>query len=249
MISVRFDTLRKLCLFKPPDATGAGHQLAHVPEHAPDIDRAIGVLNEVEVSHSEQWSKGLIGTRMDMGGHQGLTYREVWRIGSYIVFACTLEGILTMEYAESCKTLHAFSPVIGDALRAKHRDALKTRAAEVADITLVRHKVFAHTSFGSPKHRGQVDSASTQLTSLLYFTGNGTRLHEDGLELGTMAVHVNGEHPPRLPGFRMSTLTGAVDAHLKGWHGMYADLSEALHSVPLSDIKAVEPWVEQVHWT
>lgn len=116
---------------------------------------------------------------------------------------------------------------------------------EVADITLVRHKVFAHTSFAMPRR----DNPSTQLTSLLYFTGNGTHLHADGLELGRMFVSVNGEPPLRLPGFRMSTLTASVAAHLNGWHGMYSDLSLALGQVTLAGAKAAEPWVELIQWS
>ena len=71
--------------------------------------------------------------------------RGLWRIGSFIIFALNLEGILIQEY-KKLMTIHSH---LGFQSEIYHKNLLHQRKAEIEKYRLYRNKIFAHTAFGS----------------------------------------------------------------------------------------------------
>jgi hypothetical protein len=222
------------------------HRLCHIPSNLRVINSAVRVLNEIEKSWNMDIEQGMLrfgaGDPKDPNPVDSFSVREVWRIGSYIVFACTLELVLLKDFRDLLARLKSLSVHEYHTIKDCTDQQLTARRAETADVFEIRNKVFGHTSFGSP----QQDSRSLQLTSLEYLTGNGVFWGPDGLTLGALTIGVEGQEVPYLPQMSMARLTSLMGPHLNGWLEMYRIVMGAMFAISDDHIKEKWKWVERV---
>lgn len=251
------DILRRMILarfFALPDFAlwchqGDQHGVLRVPQNVSEIDDGVDVLNEIERSHVSDLNENpdLLPAAgawppADLDRFRSYKAREVWRIGSYIVFACTLDGVIRRTYEHLVSMLQFFSEAAFRDLESRHRGARDARREGLRDVRRLRNKVFAHTSFADP--RG--DSRSMQATSLKHFAGSIPVFSDGQMLVGGSSVQIRGDNTASLPMVGVSDLASKMGTHVDAWHGMCLDAMHALLALTDDDFKAKWPVVEQV---
>jgi len=157
-----------------------------------------------------------------------LRVRFLARITSYIITVCTIDGILKQSYIHfiECLKQMGYNSIIPID---SGKDLLRQRKEEIRDYLFYRHKVFAHTAFGSPKN----DSLSLRHSSLAYFSGNLIYLKDKYFALGGGSLIVDKEeNPPEL-----SIVKGHpnLKEHYSLWERMFTDI---LINIPTEDLRS-----------
>lgn len=245
MISTRFGRLASLSLSVFQDGQAF---VCRVPHSSIEIDDAIDILNEFEHAHVDDLSEyaGILPPGgwppQDRRRFRRYKAREVGRVGSYVVFSCTLEGVIVRKYRELLSSLRRFSEGGHQAVESMHAGAVEQRHEEMVDSRTLRNKVFAHTSFADPRD----DSVSLQVTSLAHFSGSMPCFTGGRLRVGGASVHIENEDPVELPMVGMDDLASKMATHVESWFGMYRDVMEAFLAVTDDDYKANWPAVHMV---
>lgn len=219
-----------------------------MPDHLLEIDAATDVLDEIEASYLEDLEKHrslLADFPPDMFREDFKRYRtrEMWRIGSYVVFACTLEGIIRRLYLHVTSVLERVDPTSAQAVELRDAIWLKERDAEIAPFNLLRNKVFAHTSFGDPRK----DSHPLQITSLWQFAGASVGMGPNGLSFGGISVNIGGKAPERdFPRMEMASLCLDVAKHFTSWFAQYKEIMDIIVGHPDDHLKRAWPGAIQI---
>lgn len=188
--------------------------------------------------------------------------REIWRTGSYILFALNLKGVLDQLYKRVTNLVKEVKPggVIPDT-----ETLLSKRKEEIEIYRNWRNKVFAHTAFGDPiieeraKRWGkgkEPDSLTMQYTSLAYLSG---LLHSsvtpEGVVFGSGAIGysevVAGEAEfviETLPDIKFAQIVLDFDIHFYRWYEMYRGLFNRICALSDDEIRKYyeETFNEQV---
>ncbi|OAQ20035.1 hypothetical protein [Thermosulfurimonas dismutans] len=151
--------------------------------------------------------------------------REIWRIGSFIVFALNLTDILKKEY----KNMH---DKIGDEVNKK---ILKQREDAIKKYRRYRHKIFAHTAFASPKKKE--DNCSMQVTSLKYFCGHLIGFTQQGIMLGGAKVVIGNEDCPNFEQLTFDKMVTDFHKYFGEWYEIYYNRCVELLDYSEEDIK------------
>jgi len=243
---------------------GAGPYSSVTPAcmRAEEIDASLAVLFEIAQAHkqdveeNQDWLPERDSTNVDAIvhlRHVGMRLprfkaREVWRIGSYVMFWCSLEDVVEHEYQALLSLLERLAPDIRARLQVESSADLESRSDEVEPIREYRNKVFAHTAYAKPL---KVDDSSTQLTSLVHFTGSDYLLSKRGLTLGGTTV-IPDEYglaphflsgPQRFKEISVSILVERAVPHFLAWWSMYKTVLTPLYEMPETEVRAAWPAV------
>ena len=177
--------------------------------------------------------------------------RETILIGSYVVNARALLGVLAKEYEHTADFLRELAPD-----QAPTKDAVKKvieeRNDELRHVKRVRDKVYAHTAFADPRRE---DHLGVELTSLLMFTGEDYGIDKNGVTLGISHVYLSGKVAahfysgvaPIFPEVSVASLAKDLAEHLPKWHTMFERLLETIATVPPATVCAAKPNVRGIH--
>lgn len=245
---------------------GAGPFTSVTPActRAEEIDAGLAVLFEIDQAHKvdleanaawlpDRWTPSEhatielrhVGPRLPR-----FKAREVWRIGSYVMFWCTLEQVVKHEYRQILGLLQRIAPGAKVALEGSSITELEDRDAEMRPIRELRNKIFAHTAYAEP--RG--DDLATQFTSLVHFSGADFVISKAGVALGGTTVipdrHGIAPHfrsgTQRFEEVTVSTLVERAVQHFVSWWSMYKIVLAALQAMPDADVRAAWPAVVRV---
>lgn len=190
------------------------------------------ILNNYDKDHLE--NKEIINEfpPKDEDAFKSFSRREVWRIGSFIVFALNLKGILKKEY----KTLYDIAIKTRVSGLPGEEALVKQREDEVQKFIKYRNKIFAHTAFGSPRPK---DNQSMMETSLLYFSGDLISISKSGIGFGGAGVKSGSDNTPVFESIDHTVVVLEFDEHFKKWHEMYVNLVNKIKSVPDSNLEKI----------
>ena len=199
-----------------------------IPRDLDAIDQIICIIEEIENAHQVDVANASILRDANVGSSafSRLKNREIWRIGSYIVFLTNLNGVIKESYRQTAQLLHV---LLGGGTRYDLRSdtEVQARADELANVTTLRNKVFAHTAFGSPRPE---DTASDRATSLAMLGGSGISWSAAGFRIGSAQVIVGGA-PTVFKGVSFVELAGIVRPFLDAWWSMYRRLTDRLAEI------------------
>ena len=156
--------------------------------------------------------------------------REIWRIGSFIVFALNLDLTLKRRYKELLSFVRKLQPDV-DALS---DNLVQRQEGEIERYKYYRNKVFAHTAFGMPKAE---DNLSMQATSLSYLETTLSGITPDGIRIGGMSVVVGEQDPPKFEAFTFPEMVSDFGRHFLEWREMFSDLCNILQDLTDDEIK------------
>ena len=176
--------------------------------------------------------------------------QETILIGSYVVNARALLGVLAKEYEHTADFLRELAPDRAPAKDAVKK-AIRERNDELRHVKRVRDKVYAHTAFADPRPE---DHLGVELTSLLMFTGEDFCVDRHGLTLGVSDVYVSGKiaaHfysgvPSIFPEVSIASLAKDLGEHLPKWHAMFEQILETIGTVPLATVRGAKPNVRRI---
>lgn len=235
-----------------------------------EIDAVLDLLCEIDQAHQQdleanadwlpdRWmtsTETIHGLRQAGSRLSRFKAREVWRIGSYIMFWCSLEDIVEHEYRALLDLLEWMAPQARAALEAESSIAVASRCKEVEPVREYRNKIFAHTAYAKPliREKRVLDSSVTQLTSLVYFTGSDYLISKAGLALGGTTVVPDAygiaphfhSGPQRFAAVILGELTEKAVEHFVAWWSMYKAVLDALQGIPDVDVRAACPAIERV---
>lgn len=242
---------------------GGLHLLAPLPENypedmrAPDLTgiswalpagdwsmaawRLVGILNEVEKSNASEVAAGSPWSSDDHEKNSTFALREAWRVGSYVMFLCVLEGVLKRQFRYLAGILDRLGGPGRAAQTALEGLALRRRDAEIRPVRHLRDKVFAHTTYEWPRDE---DNASRQATSLAFVSASGYGMGRWGAVIGSAQVIVGGE-PTGLPPVSLRMLTERAAPHVEAWEGMFRAMVARL-AARAGEIRRVWPEVVEV---
>lgn len=221
-------------------ATGG---VVSIPDHVYEIDAAIDVLNEIESSYVADLDehRPLIENLKDHVYDERFTRyrsREIWRIGSYVVFVCALEGILRRSYPHLTSTLARINLASARAVEQRDSARLKDREKEMESFNLLRNKVFAHTSFADPRR----DSFSLQMTSLWNFSGRAMLLTGVGLLIGGLSITIGGQPAEKeFPLIGLARMCRDAAAHIQSWFDQHLEVMNLILSNTDDEMKRAWP--------
>lgn len=177
--------------------------------------------------------------------------QETILIGSYVVNARALLGILAKEYERTAEFLRELAR---DQTPTKEavKKAIQERNDDLRHVKRLRDKIYAHTAFADPKRD---DHPGVELTSLLMFTGEDYCIDKHGLTLGVSHVYVSGGIAahfysgvrPVFPEVSVASLAKDLGEHLPKWYAMFEQLLETIASIPPATVRAAKPNVRGVH--
>lgn len=242
MIDLSFNKLPKIgLLYAHEDAQNC---LAFFPGYMGEIDSTIEVLNAIEAAHRDDLAANpwwVERKDVPLVAYKAYRPRDVWRVGSYVMFATTLEGVIAKRYAWLLDMLGAHDVAWRTQQEALHVQALAARADEMKPLRAVRNKVYAHTAWVAPR---KDDPPEVQTASVQYFAGQGACMTADGLRFGGFYLGEDGEHSHKLPAMSMKWLLEEYPRHLAGWHEMFREASERVCEIPDATLKG---WMPNVH--
>lgn len=217
---------------------------AFFPGFMAEIDSTIAVLNAIETAHRDDLAANpwlVERTDVSIAAYKAYRPRDVWRVGSYVMFATTLEGVVEKRYAWLMDMLGAHDPTWRTRHEALHAEAHVTRKKEMKPLRAVRNKVYAHTAWAQPQ---KSDPPEVQAASMWYFAGEGGGITADGLQFGGYHLGTDGVHSHMLPAMSMKWLLDHYPVHLAGWHEMLVEASERVCEIPDATLKS---WMPAVH--
>lgn len=157
--------------------------------------------------------------------HESFKKRELFRFGSLIVWATTLEHIIKRNY----KNLQNFYNKIGlNKIRLKQK--LKERKLEIKNFEDYRNKVFCHSAYAEPRFE---DTNSSKATSLLYFSLNGYAIDKNGdIIFGSTKISSgNGEKNLDVPTLTFKQLCEIFHNHYREWLNMFKIILDATNKI------------------
>jgi len=237
MIELSFQSLKRLLIW-------SNKGVFSIPngQHLLEIDGIVSLLNEIDEHYKIDIDKNktiLISSHLHcqnaLDSFNGFKARELWRIGSYIIFSLNLEGVLKRVYKETFDVMNEVEP--GNSV--EYKKLIEERKGEIKHLKYYRNKIFAHPAFGSPRKENNL---SMQRTSLAYFSGSFVSKTSEGIQLGGGAVVVGGQDAPHFEQLTFKSLVKNFDTHIQNWYEMYKYLTKTLCAV---NDKHVKEYFEQ----
>lgn len=225
MITTRFVGLPSL-RFHRRDQDGRFHGV-DIPPALVEIDHGIAVLNEIEQAQVADLAKNaadLSGDPPYLNVDQRFISRELWRIGSYVMFATTLSGVIEGSYRDTKRLLERCDRRAFRRIGQRHAVRRKARRDELAETRSVRDRVFAHTAYAEEDKR---DTPDVRSASLIYFSAKSIALGPTG-----MGIVVPGKAWRDLPMVTVERLSLTMTVHATEWFSLLGEATDALASVP-----------------
>lgn len=205
-----------------------------IPSGLAEFDTNISLLNEIYHHYQDDFIKNrhLLKNFPPPNVNEFNKYklREIWRIGSFIVFALNIELILMKNYKELIRLMEEFE----SALVIQHDERILKRQQEIKKYKYYRNKIFAHPVYGCPKIE---DNLSMQYTSLDYFNATMVGITQDGIRIGGTSRTVEGQKPPKFEIFTFSEMVSDFSKHFLEWRKMYQEICVILQKIKDEEIK------------
>jgi len=157
-----------------------------------------------------------------------LRTRFLARITSYVITACNLDGVLKTSYRKMLSDLGDLG--YQDRLPSdKGAVLMQERRAEIRSYSVIRNKIFAHTSFADPKG----DSESMQFTALRFASGMMITYTMTCLSVGGASSPVSDKDKIDLPSVSVVGGHPAMIQHCKQWENMFVSI---LDQIPAEEL-------------
>jgi hypothetical protein len=187
------------------------------------VDGLVGPLNEISRQQAEDILPSTDLSVTDYDSLQRYVWRETGRIGSFIIFGLSLSKVLERQHQDF---IAHFKTLIGCQIS----DAPNSTA--LRPYRDYRNKVFAHISFGEPKHKGKVDNLSAQLTSLLYASGKGFCIQEGRLTLGVVTESFEGsKEEVALPKINFQQAHKDFGTYFSSWYVLWTEYTKKIQAI------------------
>ncbi|MEM7204697.1 MAG: hypothetical protein AAF628_30850 [Planctomycetota bacterium] len=191
------------------------------------------MLDDIFTQHEEELRgyREVAGNRRPARAPSRLVTRSLRHLGSSVLFACTLDGLLRRIHAE---TQDDGSTLAGHALQSK--PVCKTEGRFGAILTL-RNKVFAHTAYAEPRKE---DGPGLRLESIGMLSGRvapkDRDLHFGGFKLGRDS----------LPEISVGDAATIISTHMHRWWDCLLALSQQLTRITTVQARIADPSISEV---
>ena len=214
------------------------------------IERSFELLNEIILFHQFDLNNNQeILEKSPSNEHEyrkvrSFITRELWRIGSFIIFALNLVGILKREYAR-IKEIHVN---LGLSSLEFHQKLLEKREKEIEIYLLYRNKIFAHTAFACPKKRPkkEMDNEAMKWTSLILYFGGLLGYNKHGVTLGQGCMIIEGKRPQKeFPKLSFNQMIDDFKNHFERWYEMLKKICDDIEQFDGDQILHYynDPWI------
>jgi hypothetical protein len=240
----RSSLLREPFSILPVVVVWGGGVVYRIPADLDGLDACIQLLDEIcwhyqdDIAANSHLLTGVPRTETDHFMFIRFQRREIWRIGSFILFALNLELTLRRRYGDLLDFVGKLDP----AVKGSVKRLLEARQSEIEDYKHYRDKVFAHTAYGQPRQ----DNPSMQATSLSYLEAIGGGITPQGIRVGAMSVVVGKHDPPRFKSFTFPEMAAQFAAHYDHWWEMFRDPCTVLEKSSDEDLKPHFPQVDAI---
>jgi len=218
-----------------------------LPEGMMGLDSVILLLDEIYYNYQDDLAENghLLQNSppSNIGEFHRFTRREIWRIGSFVVFALNLGRTLERRYKELLDfaiKLQSDGGTLSDA-------SIQTRRDEVKRYKYYRDKVFAHTAFGMPYRN---DNLSMQATSLAYLDASIAGITPNGISMGGVSKIVGEQDPPEFENLTFLEMASDFGKYFLEWREMFSDLCNILQDSADDEIKQlIDGVVKITRWS
>ncbi|MBG1241027.1 hypothetical protein [Nostoc sp. NZL] len=147
------------------------------------------------------------------------------RFSTYTITICGLDRMLEKTYKEFLQALKntRYNSLVPN--QEQQKQSLDKRKEEIKYYTLLRNKVFAHTSFAAP----QGDLEDLQSASLAFYSGSGMRYAEDHVYMQIDYPFVKGNIQVELRIFK--DFSNLIILHYNEWAKMFTEIFVQLPNV------------------
>ena len=233
--------MSSICFSQLPQVSFLGKNERHsfilsLPDNRQVIDGLIGILRAIGTDFLEDHArnKHLVTVPRDsnFNPHAFDRYktREIWRVGSYIVFACDLDGIVHKTHEELLDFLGDITPDVCEMYGEVHRKKIPQIRDGLKEIRKLRNKIFAHTAFAEPYKE---DTQEVRKQSMRVVSGYScVELTDKGLIFETL---------PGGPAVSVPKLSEIMQTYLESWHALFLELISAVAKTPLEKIRENKP--------
>src|SRR4030067_2445741 len=226
LLDKTFCSLPVLCIYQKDS-------FVLIPSGLTEFDTNITLLNEIFYHYHDDFARNRYLFEhfppSALDEFNSFKIREIWRIGSFIVFALNIEQILKRRFEESMKFVSKFDPASAN----PYSNLVQNRQNEIDKYKYYRDKIFAHTAYGNSKKK---DNLSMQATSSAYFNGTFLGISSDGIRLGGFSV-VRDQAPPTFESFTFLEMASDFSKHFQEWYKMYHDICTILQNLTDEQIK------------
>jgi hypothetical protein len=213
-----------------------------IPDNLSGFDSSIELLDEIVYSYQDDIknNKHLLieFPPKDITGFDRFRKRELWRIGSFIIFSLNLELTFKKRFNALLEFITNFEPNIISFQGSK----LIERSEELKVYRYYRNKLFAHTAFGYPEG----DSISTQATSITYFENIPCGITPEGIIIGGITVTTGEQDSTQFQQITFNKMASDFKNHFSEWHKMFDDLCEKFKYVTDEKLKEVLGSVDKI---
>ncbi len=202
------------------------------PSRLLEADEMIGILDEIALEEAADPVPGWDDPN-NTTERQRRSRRAVWRLGSFVVFLCSLDRVLAKQHEWMAQTIEHFVSL-------PPPDLTSEKAAQKAALEPVRKwrdKVFAHTAYADPRKE---DSSLLKANTLAYASGSIATILGDAFVLGGGGygyLDAPSEPNPLKP-VSMKDLLGHAEACITAWRDMLRKTFDPLWQ--LSDREIME---------
>lgn len=196
--------------------TGKNNWILSIPDRnlLSSIDSLIAILKEIENSHLQDRKahESLLQKWPQLDTESFFSYarRELWRIGSYILFGLNTKGVVEKigkEMETQCvNMLGKCSP---------HSREIKIQTKSIGTYKTYRDKIFAHASYWDPKK----DNLSTQHTTLIIISGMTIGKNTaNEITLGGISKTIGNNNSVAFQSITFKETVADFAQHFRSWH-------------------------------
>lgn len=181
-----------------------------IPSAVMEADELIGILTEIALAETTDPVPG-----EDEPWEERRDRRAVWRLGSFTVFLCNLDGVLAKQQEWMAQVLEQWFSLPPPELSSERA----RRAQAIARSKKWRDKVFAHTAYAAPRKE---DSPIVRANTLAYASGSMLGIRGDHFTLGGASYCILNEpsEPNPLTPMSMTDLLADAEACIEVWSDM-----------------------------
>lgn len=179
------------------------------------IDSLIAILKEIENSHLQDRKAHDSLLRKwplsDLSKSDSYDRREIWRMGSYIIFALNIDGVISRVHEEMSELYRSISGPTNLLVEQKQTDA------QIEIYRRYRNKIFAHTAFGYPRNDDNISTRHTTLAIISRQIGGKTS-KEHETTLGGISIALGNEKAIDFPTVSFKGMVIDFTQHFIDWH-------------------------------
>jgi len=149
------------------------------------------------------------------------------RITAYVMIVTNVEAIIKETY----RYLKVYLKSIKYEKILPSNKKIKELTKDFDKYYTYRNKIFAHTSFAKQKdNEGNIDTLSTQFTSLHYISGSMLGIKDKNYCLGNSYIHIEGQPSVNLPEIDIINDHIFIREHFVKWANIFSDIIKSLEN-------------------